>query len=106
MKKNRNRKPFSAAAGACLLLFVLCGCMPTVSDLKVVEYTPHAGADWLVSSPEAVGMDPLQIAILFYNAERLDTIRSLLVIRDGYLIARIEKGSDKGSDLVFCCFLR
>jgi CubicO group peptidase (beta-lactamase class C family) len=40
-----------------------------------------------VSTPEEQGLDPMLVAELYFNAAELETIYSLLVIKDGYLIA-------------------
>ena len=62
-------------------------CLPSVEDLQAVEYAPLSAGDWELSTPEAQGLDPMLVAALYYNAARLDTIHSLLVIKDGVLIA-------------------
>ena len=43
--------------------------------------------DWEVSTPEEQDLDPDLIAELYYDAAQLDTLYSVLVIKDGYLIA-------------------
>jgi CubicO group peptidase (beta-lactamase class C family) len=60
---------------------------PSIEDLLAVDYTPLLGDDWVVSTPQAQGLDPMLVAELYYNAAKLETIYSLLVIKDGYLIA-------------------
>jgi len=40
-----------------------------------------------VSTPEAQGLDPMLVAEMYYKAAELETIYSLLVIKNGYLIA-------------------
>jgi CubicO group peptidase (beta-lactamase class C family) len=60
---------------------------PSIEDLMAVNYTPLPGDDWEVSTPEAQGLDPLLVAEMYYHAAELETIYSLLVIKDGYLIA-------------------
>jgi CubicO group peptidase (beta-lactamase class C family) len=59
----------------------------SLDDLLAVDYTPLPGNDWAVSTPETQGLDPLLVAEMYYRAARLKTIYSLLVIKDGYLIA-------------------
>jgi CubicO group peptidase (beta-lactamase class C family) len=73
--------------GAILILPVLAGCGPSAADLAAVDYTPLPGDDWEVSTPEAQGLDPELVAELFYNAEDVETIQALLVVKDGKLIA-------------------
>jgi CubicO group peptidase (beta-lactamase class C family) len=70
-----------------LLLSALPGCGPSIEDLLAVDYTPLPGDDWEVSTPEAQGIDPLLVAEMYYRAAELETIYSLLVVKDGYLIA-------------------
>jgi CubicO group peptidase (beta-lactamase class C family) len=60
---------------------------PSLEDLLAVDYTPLPGDDWEVSTPEVQGLDPMLVAELYYNAAELETIYSLLVIKNGHLIA-------------------
>jgi len=69
---------------------MLVGCGPSgpsVEDLEAVEYTPLPGDDWKVSTPAEQGLEPMLVAELYYNAAELETIYSLLVIKNDYLIA-------------------
>jgi CubicO group peptidase (beta-lactamase class C family) len=66
---------------------MLVGCGPLIKDLLSVEYAPLPGDDWEVSTPAEQGLNPMLVAELYYNAAELETIYSLLVIKDGYLIA-------------------
>jgi len=70
-----------------LVMSVLAGCGPSIEDLLAVDYTPLPGDDWEVSTPAEQGLDPMLVAELYYNAAELETIYSLLVIENGYLIA-------------------
>ncbi|MBN1120599.1 MAG: serine hydrolase [Anaerolineae bacterium] len=70
-----------------LILFVLAGCGPSAAELAAVDYTPQERGDWEVSTPEAQGLDPDLVAQLYLNATEVETIRSLLVIKNGYLVA-------------------
>ena len=70
-----------------LVLLALASCGPSIEDLLAVDYTPLPGDDWEVSTPAEQGLDPMLVAELYYNAAELETIYSLLVIKDGYLIA-------------------
>jgi CubicO group peptidase (beta-lactamase class C family) len=70
-----------------LVILSLPSCGPSVDDLLAVDYTPLAREDWEVSTPEAQGLDPMLMAELYYNAAELETLYSLLVIKNGYLIA-------------------
>jgi len=69
---------------------MLVGCGPSgpsVEDLEALEYAPLSGDDWEVSTPGEQGLDPMLVAELYFNAAELDTLYSLLVVKNGYLIA-------------------
>jgi CubicO group peptidase (beta-lactamase class C family) len=74
-------------ASVILILSMQVGCSPRVEDLKVTKYTPIRRDDWKVSTPAEQGLNPMIVAKLFYYADKLETIYSLLIIKDGYLIA-------------------
>ena len=78
---------FSVFTCAILILLTLVGCGPSAADLEAVDYTPLPGDDWEVSTPEAQGLDPMLVAEMYHDAAELETIYSLLVIKNGYLIA-------------------
>ncbi len=79
---------FLLFAGAVMILSMLAGCGgPSTGELEAIDYGPLYGNDWEVSTPEEQGLDPMTVAELYYNAARLETIYSLLVIKDGYLVA-------------------
>ena len=78
--------PSGLALVACALL--LSGCIPpSEEELAAVIYTPLAGGDWALSTPEAEGLDPMRVAELYYHAAQMETLRGLLVIVNGRLIA-------------------
>jgi CubicO group peptidase (beta-lactamase class C family) len=66
---------------------MLVGCGPSPAELEAVDYTPLAGEDWEVSTPEEQGLDPLLVAELYLNAAELETLYGLIVIKNGRLIA-------------------
>lgn len=72
---------------AILILLSLAGCGPSTEDLEAVDYTPLPGSDWEVSTPAEQGLDPLLVAEMYHNAAELETLYSLLVIKNDYLIA-------------------
>jgi CubicO group peptidase (beta-lactamase class C family) len=77
---------------------MLVGCIPSspsIEDLETVEYKPLSGDDWEVSTPAEQGLDPMLVAEVYYNADKLETIYSLLVIQNGHLIA--ERYFNEGS---------
>ena len=50
-------------------------------------YQPLAGDDWDISTPEEHGLDPETIAEFYENPDELETLYSLIVVKDGFLIA-------------------
>lgn len=74
-------------ASALLIVLALANCGPSIEDLLAVDYTPLPGDDWEVSTPAEQRLEPMLAAELYYNAAELETIYSLLVIKNGYLIA-------------------
>ena len=60
-----------------------------------VDYLPAFRDDWPVSSPADQGLDPDLVAKFYRNAAELDTLYSLLIVKDGQLIA--EKYFNRGS---------
>ena len=78
-----------------LVLSLLVGCGPSTEDLEAVDYTPLPGDDWEVSTPAEQGLDPMLVAELYHNAAELETLYTLLVVKNGYLIA--EKYFNEGA---------
>jgi CubicO group peptidase (beta-lactamase class C family) len=71
-----------------VIVSMLVGCGgPTAGELATVDYTPVTRDVWPVSSPEQQGLDPHLVAELYYNASQLQTSYSLLVFKNGYLVA-------------------
>jgi CubicO group peptidase (beta-lactamase class C family) len=70
-----------------LILSALAGWGPLIEDPLAVDYTPLPRDDWEVSTPTEQGLDPILVTELYYNAAELETIYSLLVVKNGYLIA-------------------
>jgi CubicO group peptidase (beta-lactamase class C family) len=70
-----------------IIFSMLIACGPSKSELEKVNYQPISRADWSVSTPEEQGLDPNLVARLYYNAAKLETIYSLLVFKNGYLVA-------------------
>lgn len=60
---------------------------PSEWELAEVAYAPQPGGDWPVSQPSGVGLAPSAVAELFLNADRVETLRSLLVVEKGALVA-------------------
>lgn len=69
------------------VLVFLMGCGPSREDLQSIRFTPLPGGDWEVSTPEDQGLNATLVARLFYEAEEMETLFGLLVVKNGYLIA-------------------
>lgn len=78
-----------------ILFFIPAACGPSAEELREVDYTPMATDDWKVSTPDEQGLDPMQVAELYYYARELETLKGLLVVKNGSLIA--EKYFNDGS---------
>jgi CubicO group peptidase (beta-lactamase class C family) len=90
------RRSTGLFASVILSFLVLVGCGgQSAGDLAAVNYTPLVRDDWEVSTPAEQGLDPELVARMYYNAGGLETIYSLLVVKDGCLIA--EKYFNEGS---------
>ena len=72
---------------AILILIIVVACSPSLEDLNSVDYTPFAREEWPVSTPEEQGLDSRLVAEMYFNAAQLETLYSLLVIKNGYLVA-------------------
>jgi CubicO group peptidase (beta-lactamase class C family) len=72
---------------AILILSILVACGPSIEDLNAIDYTPLVRDDWPVSTPKEQGLDPILVAKIYHNAAELETLYSLLVIKNGYLVA-------------------
>ncbi|MCA9896889.1 MAG: serine hydrolase [Ardenticatenaceae bacterium] len=70
-----------------IALLLLAGCGPTTAELEEVDYAPQANSDWPTSTPNEEGIDPKLVAELYYNASQMENIYSLLLFKNGYLVA-------------------
>ena len=68
---------------------------PRMEDLQAVDYKPLPRDDWKISTPAAKGLDPLLVAELYFDAAQLENLYSLLVVKNGCLVA--EKYFNEGS---------
>jgi CubicO group peptidase (beta-lactamase class C family) len=87
VRLNRRKYPLLVITSIILVMSALPGCGPSIEDLLAVDYTPLPGDDWEASTPTEQGLDPMLVARVYYNAAELETLYSLLVIKNGYLIA-------------------
>ena len=100
---NQKRPPaFLSFFCASFVLLGVVGCRPSQADLAAVDFAPLDRDDWKVSTPAEQGIDPQLIAELYFNAARLETLYSLLVVKNGYLIAEdyFNEGSVDQRDLL------
>jgi CubicO group peptidase (beta-lactamase class C family) len=105
IKKNLTKEfqdYFSFFASAILILSMLVGCSSSPQELENVDYTPLIGAGWQASTPQEQRLDPLLVAEMYHNAAELETLYSLLVVKNGYLIAEdyFNEGSIGGKTLL------
>ena len=71
-----------------LLSAALVGCGgPSPEELEAIDYSPLVASDWQVSTPAEQGLDPTLVAELYYNAEQLETLYGLLVVKNGHVVA-------------------
>jgi CubicO group peptidase (beta-lactamase class C family) len=70
-----------------IITTLLAGCKPSAGTLNEIDYTPLSRDEWEISTPEEQGLDPDLVADLYYNASELETIYSVLVIKNDKLIA-------------------
>jgi CubicO group peptidase (beta-lactamase class C family) len=102
MARVKDRNPGRRGRGGRVRLgavaLVLAGCGPSATDLASVDYTPVVRPDWPVATPAEVGLDSAALARLYWNASRNETTRSVLVVKDGRLVAE-EYFNDGGIDI-------
>ena len=84
---NMRQHAFLLFTSVIIILSMLVGCGPSTEDLEAVDYTPLLGDDWKVSTPVEQGLDPMLVAELYLNAAELETLKGLLVVKNGQLIA-------------------
>lgn len=75
-----------------LFLMIMNGCMKNESlNLPYAGYVPDSKNDsWIISDPETENMDNTmieQVYIDFYDDDKYPTIQSLLIVRNGKLVA-------------------
>ena len=71
-----------------VIITCLVGCdAPAEADLEAVNYNPAPSDEWEISTPEDQGLDPNLIAKFYSKAAQLPTAYSLMVFKNGYLVA-------------------
>jgi len=81
------QQTFIIFASLILAAFFLVGCGPSAAELEAVNYAPQSSDEWEVSTPEEQGLDPMLVAEMYHNAAEMENIYSLLVFKNGYLVA-------------------
>ena len=88
MNTSRNDQPVLVKCFIALLtLTIIVGCGPSSEELEAVDFSPTTRDDWPTSTPDEQGLDSRIVAEAYLNAAELETLYSLLVIKNGYLIA-------------------
>jgi CubicO group peptidase (beta-lactamase class C family) len=86
--KSRSWRPLLIITSGILILSMLIGCNgPSPEALAAVDYTPLPNGEWEISTPEEQGLDPQLVAELYYKAAQLETAYSLLIFKNGFLVA-------------------
>lgn len=70
-----------------ILLFLLAGSSSGCLAKEEIDYAPLEREGWPISTPEEQGLDPSLVAALYQDAQELDTLYGLLVIKNGHLVA-------------------
>jgi len=89
IKKSGRKLLWACLAALVVIIFAvsIAGCGPSSGDLAAVDYMPIVRGDWEVSTPGEQGLDAELVARMYYNAAEHETIYSLLVVKNGYLVA-------------------
>ena len=100
MNISYQRVMFAAVLVLLIIGFFLTGCVPFWSQTEVT-YIPQDRGDWLVSTPGKEGLEPNLVGRLYRDAEKLDTLYGLLVIKNGKLVAEQYFNSSSIDDRVY-----
>lgn len=89
IKKSGRKLLWACLAALVVIIFAvsIAGCGPSSGDLAALDYTPIVRGDWEVSTPGEQGLDAELVARMYYNAAEHETIYSLLVVKNGSLVA-------------------
>ncbi len=86
---------FRSVIIAVLILSILASCDSSVNidgnhsseEFEAFDYSPLQREDWETSTPQEQGLEADLVTALYEDADQLDTLYSVLVIKNGYLIA-------------------
>lgn len=70
-----------------LIVFSQLSCEKEDASITSSFYTPLELDDWEVSSPEEQGLDSALVKEMYNEAEKIDHLYGLLIVKDGYLVA-------------------
>jgi CubicO group peptidase (beta-lactamase class C family) len=88
VKQSTHRRPYHVILTIAILITpILVSCGPSQEDLESVDYTPLIRDDWPVSTPSEQGLDSRLVAETYLDAAELETLYSLLIVKNGYLVA-------------------
>jgi len=68
-----------------ILYIIILGCSCKNQDQN--NYQPVIREDWPVSTPQAEDLDPAEVEDLYRRAEGVGHLYSILLIKNGYLVA-------------------
>lgn len=86
---------YRAVWASVVIGLALSACGPSTDELVAVDYAPQPEGGWAVSTPEQQGLDADLVARLYLEAEDLERLYSVLVVKDGFLIG--EKYFNEGA---------
>jgi CubicO group peptidase (beta-lactamase class C family) len=72
---------------AAVFISITCSDEGLTNSEESALYTPGQSSDWEVSTPAQQGLNPEIVQNLYLNAERIDHLYSLVIVKNGYLIA-------------------
>ena len=75
-----NKRPRGIATGCLIAILFVCACRKHATD-------PSVAYDWAFSTPEAQGLNPQRLSDAFNQAGQLGFVHSLLIVRNGFLVA-------------------
>ncbi len=90
IRRRRGRHALRMILSVCtvaLLLPIAAEASPRAERVDPADYAPVRGRDWKVSTPAEQGLDSAALARLYSSAAATETTHSVLVVRNGCLIA-------------------
>jgi len=94
-----SRRDFLLSAGAVAALSAGCGSTRPGSAIQPIDVPGAAAWDWPIGTPQSQGMNAAALARTLDAGTDLRALRSLLVVRNGVLVAERYYGSGTADDL-------